>query len=174
MSSAQPEHVSPWRIRRANDADLDILCYHRCAMFRDMGYEDAATLDPIDTGFCEWVQPRLAQGEYLAWVAEVGDDGDSEIIAGAGLWLMPWPPHLVGPDKPRANIVNVYTEAAYRRRGIARQLVQTLLAWCRQEELTTVILHASEEGRGLYEELGFKTTAEMILDLTDPESSESR
>ena len=60
-------------------------------------------------------------------------------------------------------ILNMYVERKYRRKGIARALMEAMLAWCRENGFTSVGLHASEEGRPLYEQLGFKPTNEMSL-----------
>jgi GNAT superfamily N-acetyltransferase len=98
--------------------------------------------------------------EYLAWLAIAPDES---VAAGAGLWLMDWPPHMVGGGKWRGNIVNVYTEAAYRRRGLARKLMKTAMEWCARTGVETVILHTSDEGQALYEQLGFEATNEMRL-----------
>jgi len=47
----------------------------------------------------------------------------------------------------RATILNVYTDPAYRRRGIARALMETMIDWCRSEGFAHVTLHASDDGR---------------------------
>jgi GNAT superfamily N-acetyltransferase len=60
-------------------------------------------------------------------------------------------------------IVNVVTEQAHRRRGIARKLMEILIQWCRAGGFGSILLHASDEGRALYESLGFKPTNEMRL-----------
>jgi GNAT superfamily N-acetyltransferase len=134
-------------------------------MFVDMGHRDESTLDSMSRSFVPWVKTRLADGEYLAWFA-IAPDGS--IAAGLGLWLMDWPPHMVGPGARRGNILNVYTQPEHRRRGLARMLMQTALEWCRANGIRAVILHASPEGRTLYESLGFQPTNEMRLMLTSP------
>ena len=58
-------------------------------------------------------------------------------------------------------VLNVYTEPAWRRRGVARRLMESVLTWAREVELESLVLHASEEGRALYEHLGFAPTSEM-------------
>jgi GNAT superfamily N-acetyltransferase len=60
-------------------------------------------------------------------------------------------------------ILNVYTEREFRRRGVARQVMLAILAWIKAYGLRGVNLHASEEGRALYEKLGFEQTNEMRL-----------
>jgi len=57
----------------------------------------------------------------------------------------------------------MYTEPEYRRQGLARRLMEAMVAWCRAERMTSVYLHASDDGRALYESLGFTPTNEMRL-----------
>ena len=147
-------------IRAATPADLETLVAHRRAMFFEMGYRDEAVLDGMTAAFRPWLLERMRTGEYLAWVAE---DVDARIAAGLGLWLMDWPPHMIGPGARRGNILNVYTESTHRRRGIARRLMEVALAWCREHGIRAVILHASDDGRALYEQMGFRPTNEMRL-----------
>ena len=67
------------------------------------------------------------------------------------------------PCIQRAVILNVYTEPEFRKRGIARQVMLTILAWVKERGFRAVNLHASAEGRHLYEKLGFEATNEMRL-----------
>jgi GNAT superfamily N-acetyltransferase len=149
-------------IRRASAADLDTLVAHREAMFRDMGYKDDAAFNAMSEKFRVWLLEHLNAGDYLAWVVSALDDS---VVAGAGLWLMDWPPHMIGRDSRRGNILNVFTTESFRRRGLARQLMGTVLLWCRENGIDTLVLHASPSGRSLYEEMGFVATNEMRLQL---------
>jgi GNAT superfamily N-acetyltransferase len=147
-------------IRLATIDDAEAIAAHRRAMFSEMGYRDDAALDAMTAAFLPWLRPRLANKEYLAWVA-IGPDGS--ILAGLGLWLMDWPPHMIGPGARRGNILNVYTERPFRRHGIARRLMAIALEWSRANGIRAVILHASDDGLTLYQQLGFRTTNEMRL-----------
>jgi GNAT superfamily N-acetyltransferase len=147
-------------IRAATLADLDAVVRHRRAMFFDMGYRDEQALDAMSVRFGSWFQKKMEAGEYLAWFALAPD---SSIAAGLGLWLMDWPPHMVAGGQWRGNIINVYTEPAHRRQGLARGLMQVALEWCAANEVGAVILHSSDEGRELYESLGFTPANEMRL-----------
>jgi GNAT superfamily N-acetyltransferase len=140
--------------------DLEAIVQHRCAMFRDMGYADESALDAMSARFRPWLQTKMEAGEYLGWFA-LAPDGS--IASGLGLWLMDWPPHMVGSGRWRGNILNVYTEPAHRRQGMARALMQVALEWCAANQVDVVILHSSDEGRALYESLGFAPTNEMRL-----------
>ncbi len=149
-------------LRRGTLADARIIAHHRRAMFRDMGYRDDAALDRMTREFLPWIEPRLESGDYLAWLAVT--DGDF-VVAGAGLWLMDWPAHMVGSSLRRGNILNVYTEPPFRRRGLAAWLMEAALHWCKVNQIDFVILHASQQGRSLYESLGFQAGNEMRIQL---------
>ncbi len=145
------------QIRPATAGDLETIVGHRVAMFRDMGYSEEV-LARVETVSRDLLRPALEDGSYYSLLAEIEDHG---VVGGAGVFILPWP----GYQQRRAWIQNVYVLPAFRRNGIARQLMQTLLAWCRAEGLDSVSLHASDEGYPLYVELGFQPTNEMWLKL---------
>jgi len=142
------------------EPDLDVIVHQRRSMFRDMGYADQAALEAMSVAFRPWLRGKMEAAEYLAWFALAPD---SSIAAGLGLWLMDWPPHMVAQGRWRGNILNVYTEPPHRRRGLARALMGVALDWCAVNHVGGIILHASPEGRPLYESLGFSSTNEMRL-----------
>lgn len=155
-----PTLIASFLIRPATLADAETIVAHRRAMFLEMGYLDDDAMHQMLRAFRPWLLTKMESGEYLAWFA-IG--ADREIAAGLGLWLMDWPPHMLGPGRWRANILNVYTRLDSRRQGLARQLVETALAWCRANQLSTVILHASDAGRPLYASMGFQASTEMRM-----------
>lgn len=133
-------------------------------MFRDMGFRDDEAMKQMADRFRPWLLDKMQAGEYLTWFAVV-DQGDEhgQIVAGLGMWLMDWPPHLIGSGPPRANILNVYTRPESRRKGLAKKLLEHAIEWCRANGVGTLSLHASREGRPIYESVGFKPTTEMRL-----------
>ena len=153
-----PSSLRDERIRRASIDEGEIIVAHRRAMFSEMGYRDEAALDAMTAAFRPWLRRKMEEGEYLTWFAE---SPDGAVVAGLGLWLMDWPPHMIGPGARRGNILNVYTERGSRRQGLARRLMNAALEYCKEQGIRAVILHASTEGRALYESLGFAPTNEM-------------
>lgn len=148
----------PYRIRPANVADAPIVAHHRVAMFRDMGALPAADEAALAHASRVHLAAALAAGTYHGWLIEA----DGAVVAGGGAVLrplLPRPGHLDGGIE--AYVLNVYTEPAHRRAGLARALMRTVLAWCAERGIARVTLHASDEGRPLYETLGFCATNEM-------------
>ncbi|HTR22314.1 MAG TPA: GNAT family N-acetyltransferase [Gemmatimonadales bacterium] len=152
-------------IRLATPADAATLARHRVSMFRDM-----ADLPPDQAGALESAARRdlqawLETGTYVGWVASPADR-PAEIIAGAGVQLRPLlprprPGHPTIREGPEGIVLNVYTERRWRRRGVARRLMETIIAWTHGHGVARLVLHASPEGRPLYEQIGFEATNEM-------------
>jgi GNAT superfamily N-acetyltransferase len=149
------------RIREASscESDREVIVHHRRAMFHDMEHRGNQTLEAMSERFRVWLKDKMEVGEYRAWFAVEGD----KVASGTGLWLMDWPPHVIAGGKWRGNILNVYTEPEYRKRGLARKLINEALDWCEKEGVEAVILHASDQGKSLYEQMGFERTNEMRL-----------
>lgn len=75
-------------------------------------------------------------------------------------------PTFSHPTGRRAHLMNVYTRAGYRRRGIARKLVHLLIDDAIRKGATEISLDATESGRPLYVSLGFRASDEcMVLTL---------
>ena len=146
-------------IRLARSDEISQVAACRRTMFADMGETDGARLDAMAEAFEPWARAKMARGEYFAWVAE--DDG--QIVASTGLWLMEWSPVPHDLSQRRGRVMDVYVAPTYRRRGLARQLMQALMQWSREHGLQTLMLNASAMGRGLYDELGFEAIPEMIF-----------
>jgi GNAT superfamily N-acetyltransferase len=149
------------RVRPALAADVGIVVHQKCSMFADMGAGSAAERDAMATAARPFIEAALKDGSYRGWLAEV----DGRVVAGGGIAIVGFQPTPYDPSPRRAWILNMYTEPPYRRRGLARMILQHMIAWCREQGIGSVFLHASDAGRPLYESLGFEPTNEMRLDL---------
>jgi GNAT superfamily N-acetyltransferase len=152
-------------IRPATAADARVIAHHRVAMFQDMGTLPEDLAPPLREASQRAIAQMIPSGEYVGWLATpVGRP--VEVIAGAGVHVRSRLPRAdrartrVDPG-PQALIVNVYTERPWRRRGVAERLMRAVLDWTRERGIDDVVLHASAEGRRLYEKLGFTATNEM-------------
>lgn len=153
-----------YTIRPALVSDAAVIAHHRVAMFRDMGVvpteELGSHLLRESTSALAYL---LSEGTYVGYLA-VGEDQD--VIGGAGVHVRPQLPRIscdgtYVTTRRVPLLVNVYTEPQWRRRGIARELVVTLMRWASEEGVDQMVLHASDAGRALYESLGFAATNEM-------------
>jgi GNAT superfamily N-acetyltransferase len=129
-------------------------------MFEEMGNRDQAVLDRMQDASERYFRQSLQDGSYRAWLVETAG---GQIAAGGGVAIVHWPGSPDFPEPRRGWILNIYTAPEFRHQGIAKQVVATILEWCRGEGFAYVSLHASKFGRGLYEQLGFAPTNEMRL-----------
>lgn len=152
------------QIRQASAQDIPHLARHRAAMFRDMGQLAGPLEQSLEQATAAYLRMAMPRGEYLAWIAEDRD----VIIGGAGVQLrtiLPRPRPGSGEIEfgPEAIVLNVYVEPSSRRRGVAEALMRQLLRALADRGVQRIVLHASPDGRRLYERLGFVQTNEMRL-----------
>jgi GNAT superfamily N-acetyltransferase len=148
-------------IREGTIADIPEIARQRRRMCEDMNYSDADVLSAMVTGTADYLKKAIPEGSFRSWLAY----DNARVVAGGAVVISPWPAHAYDLECRRATILNVYTEPEYRRRGIARQIMEVIIAWCRIEGFARVSLHASHQGRRLYESLGFEDSNEMRLNL---------
>ncbi len=151
-------NAEQFTMRRAVAADLELVLRHRAAMFAAMGLDvDDAALAASRIFFDE----AFSRGRYYGWFVE----NAGLVVAGGGIVLLDYQPGPRQSGLLRPFVVNMWTEVPFRRSGLARRLMETMVAWARAEGHTSLNLHASQQGRALYESLGFLATNEMRLEL---------
>jgi ribosomal protein S18 acetylase RimI-like enzyme len=153
-------------VRPASAADIPLLAHHRAAMFRDMGKLASHQEEALRDATASYLRDALETGEYIGWVAE--EARTSSVIGGAGAQIRsilprPRPGSEALELGPEAIVLNVYVEPAWRRRGVADALMRAVLDGLAVRGIRRIVLHASDEGRRLYERLGFVATNEMRL-----------
>jgi GNAT superfamily N-acetyltransferase len=145
------------QVRAVEPRDLDLICSHRRRMFAEAGRPDEE-LNPMAAPFRQWLEPRLADGRYFGFVVE----DDAKPIAGAGLFVLDWPPHFLHPESSqRGYVLNVFVEPTHRGRGLATRLMELAEEECRRRGMVFMVLHASAMGRPVYEKLGWHAMPEM-------------
>ena len=149
-------------MREAMPADVEVIVRHRRQMFFDMGHTDEDNLRAMEATTRPLLQEWLTSGNYRGWL--VSDEGGA-VVAGGGVIVVPMLSRPQNPDPQLVYILNIYVDPPYRRRGLARAIMERMIAWCGEQGFKSVALHASDQGRTLYEQLGFKPTNEMRLTL---------
>ena len=144
-------------VRHIGPADAGTVTRHRHRMFVEAGKPDDAALAAMSAAFLPWVQAKLENGGYFGWFAEAG----GAVVSGIGMMVLEWPPHPLHLEPLRGYILNVYTEPAWRGRGLAVRLTRLAQDAAVERGLHLTILHATEMGKPLYTKLGFKGTNEM-------------
>lgn len=157
--------VSDYVVRDATDADIPRLVHGRVRMFEDMAAFAGTTFDPaLGARIAEESTSLFAAGwgrAHVGWVCEQ----DGTAVASAMVTRQPWLPHPRYPSGERAYYHSVHTDPAHRGHGIAARLTEVAIGWARAHGFTHLVLHASEQGRPIYQRLGFVDSSEWILPL---------
>lgn len=155
-----------YTLREATVADAPILARQRRLMFDSIEPLSTQQGDLLEAAIIRYVVRAMPAGTFRSWVVE----HQGAIVSGGGLQLrtlMPRPGYVYG--EPEGLVVSMWTEPEHRRRGLGRQIVDAILAWGRANAVTRFTLHASKDGRPLYELYGFRATNEMRLESTTPD-----
>lgn len=147
-----------YTIRLATEEDSTLIAEQRRLMFVDNDPPTKESWEQLEKDFAAWVAPRLRDGSYVGWLAEE----EGRVIAGAGLWVMEFPPHWMDVQPARSYLLNFYTSPEARGRGIAKEMVELAAAESARRGVKVVTLHASKFGRPVYEKLGFTSSNEMM------------
>jgi GNAT superfamily N-acetyltransferase len=148
--------------RLAVGGDAELIAHQRMRMFVDAGQaEEGAAMQTMMEKFAVWVRPRLQDGSYVGWIVEQG----GRAVAGAGMWLMDFPPHWMDAEPVRAYLLNFYVDPEFRGQRLAYELLREAVDEARRRGVKVVTLHASKFGRPIYERNGFEASTEMMLRL---------
>ena len=159
--------MTSFDIRPAMPDDALLLATQRVEMFRDMGRTTPPIEQPLLESCEDYFRTALSNGEYVGWIAHFLDAPD-RAIGGAGVQFRPLVPRTDASGRclvagREGLVLNVYVDPAQRRQGVARRLMETLIAWAPGAGIVRLVLHASADGRRLYENLGFLESNEMLF-----------
>lgn len=145
-------------IRPATIHDIPDIVRLRRGMFEAMGYGNGGQLDSVDAACEAYFSHAIQAGRYQGWLASTSE---GKAIASGGLVVDEHPP---GPDNLSGRIgyvMNLYTDPAYRRRGIARNVMGRIMERIQSTGITVAALHATDVGRPLYDQFGFAESNEV-------------
>ena len=108
----------------------------------DEGWRDSLAAVLKEQLTAENMQIRVVEGE------------DGLAACGAGT-IEQWLPGPRLRNGRIGHVMGMVTDPAYRRRGHGRAIMQGLLDWFREREVSRVDLHASREAEPLYRAQGF-------------------
>ena len=135
--------------RRLMREDLDAFIGMRIRQLREEGAREEIDLIPA---LKDYYQRHLADGTFLSWLAV---DGET-IVGTSGMSIVEKPPYFGCPSGKIGLLSSMFTEKAYRRQGIARELLRRVVNEAREKGCGAVQITASDMGVLLYTDFGFK------------------
>ncbi|QRN96825.1 GNAT family N-acetyltransferase [Archangium violaceum] len=142
-----------WSIRKAGVEDVDDLIRLRLELLRSTrGVEKLKNEEPMVEATRRYFAQALPAESFHAWVGVA----EGRVVACSGLLPFGRPPMPDTLASLEAYVLNMYTEPEWRGRGIARALFVELTRFARELGVGRLLLHATADGRPLYESMGFK------------------
>ena len=140
-------------LKRAEVKDAELLAAMRLEMRKE---RETGSCPLTDDEFFQcnlkFFREHIADGSFISYIVWDGD----QAAACSGLSIQVHPPTYENPTGKHGYITNMYTRPAWRKRGIAKMLVDKLVEAAKAAGCMQLFLNASPMGRPLYVRYGFE------------------
>lgn len=144
------------RARSAVDSDVGEIVRLRRLMFEEMGLDSSN--DGWEQLASDVIHRELAAERMVAMVVD-SPTGTGGLVASGIVQFDIGLPSPGIETSGRAYISSMSTDRAWRRRGFASDILTGLLDECADRGVTVIGLHATPQGRSIYERRGFQIRA---------------
>ena len=134
--------------KRLTADELDTFIQMRIRQLREEGAKEDIDLGPA---LKDYYNRHMADGTFVSWLALDGN----EVIATSGMSFVEKPPYFGCPNGRIGLLSSMFTEPAYRRKGIAKELLSRVIEEAKAYGCGTVQITASDMGVMLYADFGF-------------------
>lgn len=138
----------PITYQKLTAKELDIFIGMRINQLREEGAKEDIDLRPA---LRDYYQRHMADDTFVSWLAL--DSG--KIIGTSGMSIVEKPPYFGCPSGRIGLLSSMFTDKAYRRQGIAKELLSRVVNEARERGCGTVQITASDMGVLLYTNFGF-------------------
>ena len=134
--------------QKLTEQELPVFIDMRIAQLREEGAKEDIDLRPA---LQDYYRRHMADGTFVSWLAVDG----SHIIGTSGMSIVEKPPYFGCPSGKIGLLSSMYTDPAYRRQGIAKELLSRVVNEAKACGCGTVQITASDMGVLLYTDFGF-------------------
>lgn len=134
--------------RKLTEKEVDVFVQMRIRQLREEGAGEDIDLVPA---LKDYYRRHMADGTFVSWIALDGE----RIVGTSGMSIVEKPPYFGCPSGKIGLLSSMFTEAAYRRKGIARELLARVVEEAGNQGCGTVQITASDMGVLLYSSFGF-------------------
>ena len=145
----------------ANPTSDSILIQHYLAIWDSYGTPKGDYAADAAETVTQFIDENRNNGHHGGFLATI--DGAVAGSAMCSLLRSPYPEVIKPVIRRRGYIWSVYTEPNYRGKGVGKTLTKRAVDHLRSIGCTDVVLHASDAGAAIYEQLGFRRAGEMRL-----------
>jgi GNAT superfamily N-acetyltransferase len=154
--------MGSFKLCYAGRDDIDLLLAHRQSMWLDIHPELEREVKGSERMTRDWIEKQLSKSKLVGFIAKTPGGK----VAGSGcVWIREEQPRPTSGHLEVPYLMSMYTVKMFRRKGVGKLIVKGAMKWSREHGYERIILHASREGRPLYEGLGFEPANEMRFKL---------
>ena len=135
--------------RKLTQDDLDVFIEMRINQLQEEGAEPILDLRPQ---LYEYYAKHLKNGTFISWLAV----DNRKIVGTSGMSFVEKPPYYSNPHGKIGLLSSMYTLKEYRRKGIAKKLLDRVIKEAKDYGCGAVQITASDMGILLYSDYGFK------------------
>ena len=141
--------------RKLSMKELDVFIDMRINQLREEGADEDIDLKPA---LRDYYERHMADGTFVSWIALDGD----RIIGTSGMSFVEKPPYFGCPNGKIGLLSSMFTSNSYRRRGIAKELLEKVVNEAKEHGCGTVQITASDMGVLLYTDFGFRKNGNFM------------
>ncbi len=138
----------PIEYKKLTENELDTFIEMRINQLREEGATEEIDLRPA---LKDYYLRHLADGTFVSYLAFDGE----KIVGTSGMPFVEKPPYFACPSGKIGLLSSMFTNPAYRRKGIARELLSRVVKDAKDFGCGTVQITASDMGVKLYTNFGF-------------------
>ncbi len=157
--------MTGFKVRPAAVRDIPTLTSQRHRMFEDMHSPPAKDIAIHDKAFPAWAKREIRAKRLICFLVE--DEG-GRTVGGGSLWLRDVQPYPGFAGGKIPYLMSVYTEPDFRGKGAATLVIKHAMVWAKKHGYSAMSLHASKDGRKIYESLGWASGNEMDYEFRNP------
>ena len=135
--------------RKLNENDLDVFIKMRINQLREEGAKEDINLEPA---LRDYYLRHLSDGTFISWLAL----DKNRIIGTSGISIVEKLPYFGCPSGKIGLLSSMFTDKAFRRKGIAKTLLSKVVDEAKKQGCGIVQITASDMGVLLYSDFGFE------------------
>lgn len=143
------------KYQRLTEKELDAFIEIRINQLREEGATEDIDLRP---SLEDYYHRHMADGTFVSWLAMDGD----VIVGTSGMSFVEKPPYFGCPNGKIGLLSSMFTSNAYRRQGIAKELLARVVQEAKEYGCGVVQITASDMGVLLYTDFGFQKNGNFM------------
>lgn len=140
--------------KKLTENELDRFISMRMTQLTEEYTSEGKSAPDVDlrSALIDYYHRHMADGSFVSWLAMDGD----KIIGTSGMSFVEKPPYFSCPSGRLGLLSSMFTDPAYRRMGIAKELLDRVVKEAKAYGCGVVQITASDMGVKLYTAYGFQ------------------